>query len=377
MTADEVQRATRSIERRGEPDPSRVRATVPPPAGRGNATPTPATPPPGGRGPVTTIAGESARPPKRRGPWWSLSGIGVWGWVWRVAAVLVLAVIVWGVAGYLVLNSAVSDANARISAAGRAQLTPTSGPMITTPTNILFIGSDSRPDQKIPSRSDTMMVMRVDPNKGVIKYLSIPRDTLLTSGPYANQKINAAYFFGGQAGAISTVKKFTGLSINHIVIVSFTGLSKVVNDLGGITVNNPTPLHNCAYPWPVLHVSFPGGTISLNGTTALEYVRVRDCDTDFQRQQRQQVFLSALKSKIVSPGALLFAPWNGASLIGALSTDMSASDLVQLGWAEMTMSQSKAYRYILPGTAQYIGGVDYVINDPVGSAKVLHAFLGN
>jgi len=370
MTDGEVARAGGSVR-------SAV-ATPPRPAGLDSAPP---PPPPPGRPTRTSGSGDLPPGGRSRRRWWSLHGIGWLGWTWRVAVVLVAAILIWGIAGYITLNSAVSAANSRITASAKKALTPSNGMMVTTPTNILFIGSDARPGQGA-SRSDTMMIMRVDPNSGKIKYLSIPRDTLIDSqncpacGAYVqNQKINAAYFFAGEAGAIQTVEQFTGLPINHIVVVSFDGLTNVVNDLGGVTLNNPTPLKNCGYPGGI-KVSFPGGKITLNGTTALQYVRVRDCDTDFQREERQQVFLSALKSKIISPGLMWQAPWNAASLVSALSTDMSTTDLAQLGWLEMNLSQSKKDHWLLPGTPQFIGNVDYVINDPTASAAIKKAFMG-
>lgn len=371
MTDGEVARASGTPRRSvvAPPRPERTGAGAPPPP-----------PPPPGAPPRTP--GGDARPPRaRRARWWSLRGVGPLGWSIRIVVVLLVAFVVWGIAGYMALSSAVSASNSRITTAARKALTPTSGMMLTTPTNILFIGSDARPGDGA-SRSDTMMLMRVNPNNGTIKYLSIPRDTLIdsqscpTCGSYVqNQKINAAYFFDGEAGAINTVEKFTGLPVNHIVIVSFDGLSQVVTDLGGITLNNPFALNACWYPGNI-HVSFPKGTITLNGTTALQYVRVRHCDSDIQREQRQQVFLSALKSKIVTPGNVWRAPWNAASLVRALSTDMSATDLAQLGWLEMNLGQPKNGKYVLPGTPQYINGIAYIVNDPVASAAVKRSFMG-
>jgi LCP family protein required for cell wall assembly len=348
------------------PRPSQLDSTPPPP------------PPPGRQQPASSSGDLPPDKPSRR--WWSLRGLSWVGWTWRIAVVLVLGLLVWGIAGYIALNSAVSDANSRITASAVKALTPSNGSMLTTPTNILFIGSDARPGQGA-SRSDTMMLMRLDPNSGKIKYLSIPRDTLIDSqscpscGAYVqNQKINAAYFFAGEAGAIKTVEQFTGLPVNHIVVVSFDGLSKVVNDLGGVTLNNPTPLKNCGYTGGI-KVSFPGGPITLNGTTALQYVRVRDCDTDFQRERRQQVFLAALKSAIVSPSLIWKAPWSAASLVSALSTDMSTTDVTELGWLEMSLTQPSKDHFLLPGTPTYIGNVNYVVNDPNLSAAAKKAFM--
>ena len=329
--------------------------------------------PPRGRPAISAFDDAPPRAPSDR-RWWSLRGLGPRGWTVRIVLVLLIAVMAWGIAGYIALNSAVSQANARITTAARKALTPASGSMWTTPTNILFIGADARPGDGA-SRSDTLMVMRVDPNAGKIKYLSIPRDTLVNNGQYAGQKINAAYFFGGEAGAISTVEQFTGLPINHVVVVGFAGLTQIVNGLGGVTLNNPTSLKNCAYTGGI-RVSFPRGLITLNGKTALQYVRVRDCDTDFQREARQQVFLAALKSKIISPSLMWQAPWNGADLVSTLSTDMSTMDLAAFGWQEMNLSQPKADHWVLSGTPTMINGIDYVVTNRAASAAQLKAFLG-
>jgi LCP family protein required for cell wall assembly len=375
---EELRRMTEGEAARAGGSAGTAIATPPRPAPRAPSGPPP--PPPGRSGRAQSAGAEPPASGGRR--WWSLRGIGPLGWTIRIVALILVMFVVWAVAGYLALDSAVSASNARITKAAKAALTPSNGMMLTTPTNILFIGSDARPGEG-PSRSDTMMIMRVDPNAGTVKYLSIPRDTLIDSnscpscGAYVqNQKINAAYFFEGEAGAINTVKKFTGLPVNHIVVVSFNGLSQVVNDLGGVTVNNPTALNACLYPGGI-HVTFKKGMITLNGTTALQYVRVRHCDSDIQREERQQVFLSALKSKIASPLSLWDAPWNGASLVSALSTDMSASDLAQLGWLEMTLSQPKKDHMVLPGTPQYINGTAYIVNSPAASAIIKRRFMGN
>src|SRR5450631_98329 len=183
--------------------PPRAAVVTPPRPSQLDSTP-PAPPPPGRQQAASSSGDLPPDKPSRR--WWSLRGLSWVGWTWRIAVVLVLGLLVWGIAGYIALNSAVSDANSRITASAVKALTPSNGSMLTTPTNILFIGSDARPGQGA-SRSDTMMLMRLDPNSGKIKYLSIPRDTLIDSqscpscGAYVqNQKINAAYFFAGEAG---------------------------------------------------------------------------------------------------------------------------------------------------------------------------------
>ncbi len=159
------------------------------------------------------------------------------------------------------------------------------------------------------------------------------------------------------------MRRLTGLPVHHIISVNFRGFPAVVDKLGGVEVDNPTPLSNCPYPGGRT-VSFPGGTIDLDGDRALEYVRVRKCDDDFQRDRRQQAFLAGLKAKLVSPLSAWRAPWNGAAVVGTLSTDMGVNDLTKFAWLQWRLTQSPEDRYVLAGTPQNIGGVSYVILDP-------------
>lgn len=293
--------------------------------------------------------------------WWSLRGLGVWGFAWRVGILLVVGVTTWGVFGFLAINGAVSTSNARITPSAKKALT-VSGGLLSSTQNTLLIGADSRPGET-RSRADSIMVMRTDPGGGKIKWLSIPRDFRVDLPVTGVQKINAAYFFSGQKGMIRAVENLTGLQIHHIVVVNFRGVRQLVNDLGGITVNNPTTLTNCAYPGGIT-VSFPKGDISLNGDEALQFVRVRKCDDDFRRAARQQAFMAALKGAMTSIPSLPWAPWNGAAAIRAIGTDMGAADLLKLGWLQWRLSQDPKDRIVLAGIPRYVGGVSYVVGEP-------------
>ena len=249
--------------------------------------------------------------------------------------------------------------------------------MLSTPTNILMVGSDARPGET-RSRADTIMIMRLDPDSGRIKYLSIPRDFRVYSGPRLGHiKITESFYHGGQRGIIRAVRRLTGLPIHHLMVINFRGFPRLVDDLGGVTVYNPTALTDCPYPGGRT-VSFPQGNIDLNGERALMYARVRkgSCVSDFARAARQQAVLSALQKKVLSPLSLWNAPWNGAKVVRTLTTDMGTNDLVKLGWLQMRLKHDKADRIILAGTDQMIGGVDYVIGNPDENLRQIQQFVG-
>ncbi len=332
---------------------------------------------------LTTGVGAAERPerppevdpwaPKPDRHWWSLRGIGVWGWTWRVGTIVLLGVVAWGVLGFLSLRGAVADANARITPTAKAALSP-AGPLLSSPQNTLVVGIDARPGET-RSRADSIMVMRTDPGAGKVKWLSIPRDFRVDLPGVGTEKINSAYYFGGQKGIINAVRGLTGLPIQHIVVVRFNGVKKLVDELGGITVNNPTALKSCPYSGGIT-VSFPQGKVELDGERALQFVRVRKCDSDFYRAARQQAFVTALKGKMASVSSVPFAPWNGAAAVRSMGTDMGMSDLIKLGWLQWRLQADSKDRIVLAGIPRMVGGVSYVVGEPDLDEQQLAEFVG-
>jgi anionic cell wall polymer biosynthesis LytR-Cps2A-Psr (LCP) family protein len=121
-------------------------------------------------------------------------------------------------------------------------------------------------------------------------------------------------------------------------------------------------------------VSFPRGKLTLDGARALEYARVRKCDNDFARAARQQALVSALKGKVVSPGSLYRAPWRGAAVVRAISTDLGTVDMVKLGWLQARLDQRASDRIVLVGEPTMIGNISYVVGDPDTNEKLIERF---
>jgi LCP family protein required for cell wall assembly len=330
----------------------------------------PAPPPARPRRPMPSpAAAAGTRKPRRR----FLRGVSRAGWVWRVGVVLLVGFVAWAGFGFLALSGAVGEANDRITSGARRALDSPAGGMLGTPTNTLIIGSDARVGQSGKGLADTIMIMRTDPDSGRVKYLSIPRDFMVQIEGFGTEKINSALSIGGQARMIREVRELTGLPIHHIIVISFRGLPKVVDELGGVTVNNPTALVDCPYPGGRT-VSFPKGRQTLDGARALEFARVRKCDNDFLRAARQQALVAALKGKVVSFGSLHKAPWRGAAVVRAMSTDLGTMDLVKLGWLQARLEQRPADRTVLVGEPTMIGGISYVVGDPDANIRLLERF---
>ena len=347
-------------------------AAPPPPPARGRLRPdAPAEPPRPGRL-ERRQKRALARETRSR---WSLRGIGPGGWIARVVVVMLLGIVVWAGFGYAALNSAVGEANGKITKSAHSALDTPSGGMLGTPENTLILGVDARRG-KTRSRADTILIMRTDPDSGRIKYLSIPRDWRVELPRWGTQKINAAFFFYGQAGMIRAVKSLTGIPINHIMVIKFNGFPKMIDALGGVSVNNPTAIKDCPYE-NGRTVSFPAGRITLDGTQALEFSRVRKCDGDFNRALRQQAVVAGMKSKVLSFGNLWRAPWNGAAVVRTLQTDIGTMDMVKMGWLQARLTQHKGDRILLTGEPQYIDGISFVVQtDPDLNEREIAKFMG-
>ncbi len=290
----------------------------------------------------------------------------------RVGVLLLVAVLAWAGSGYLALSGAASDANKRISAGARAALADPKGGLLGTPENTLIIGSDADRDRS-GARADTLMVMRTDPDGGHIKYLSIPRDLRVELPGVGHVKMGEVFAYRGNRGVIRAIRDEIGLPIHHIMVIDFMGVSKMVDAVGGISLDNPFELRECEYPGG-RRVSFPKGRIELDGAQALVYSRVRKCDGDVERARRQQLVVAALKSKVLSWSSLPAAPWRGARMVRAISTDLSAMDLAKLGWLQGRLKTDAKDRDVLAGDPTSIGGIFYFVLDPDRAETQLRRF---
>ena len=178
-------------------------------------------------------------------------------------------------------------------------------PEANAPAIALVIGSDHRyPDGSAPARSDTLMLVRIDPRTHLISLLSLPRDLWVDIPGFGQDKINAAFSDGGPKTVLETVKQVTGLKVNYLIGVNFHSFTSLVNDMGGVYVPVDqayvhTQAENEALPegerWSVINV-LPGYQL-LTGKNALAFSRFRHTDSDFYRNARQQTFLHAFEQK--------------------------------------------------------------------------------
>ncbi len=171
--------------------------------------------------------------------------------------------------------------------------------------NILILGSDKRAGAEFeedPGRSDTTMLIRLDPDRNAIAVFSIPRDLKVEIPGYGTGKFNEAYAYGGPKLTLQTVKELTGLPINHVVNVDFLGFVRAVYAIGCVYVDVDRRYYHSNEGVPAseqyAEINVKPGYQLLCGKRALEYVRYRHTDTDIVRSARQQDFIGAARQRI-------------------------------------------------------------------------------
>jgi LCP family protein required for cell wall assembly len=174
------------------------------------------------------------------------------------------------------------------------------------PQTILLLGSDQRYvdiKQKNPVRSDTIILMRLDPSKGATAVMSLPRDLKVNIPGHGTDKINAAYAIGGPTLSVRTIRNLLHIPINHVVNVNFGGFRRAVDRLGCVYTdvdrryfNDNRPPFGGGPNYATIDVK--AGYQKLCGQDALDFVRYRHFDTDLVRAARQQQFLADAKDQI-------------------------------------------------------------------------------
>lgn len=191
----------------------------------------------------------------------------------------------------------------------------------------LVIGSDKRANEaEDPGRSDTTMLVRLDPDKGLISMMSIPRDLKVEIPGYGTGKFNEAYSYGGTKLTLRTVKALTGLPINHVVNVDFLGFAQGVYAIGCVYTDVDRRYYHSNEGVPpseqYAEIDVKPGYQLMCGKQALDYVRYRHTDTDIVRSARQQDFLTQARSR-VSVQDIVF---DQGELVEAF-TDYTTSDI--------------------------------------------------
>lgn len=313
---------------------------------------------------------------------------------WAVGALVGLFLLSALLAGYLVFT-AVRDfvAGWQITSSGQPSFTngdpgsngpgnggvqPTAAPLIphqwtgTDRVTILLLGIDRRAGETDRAyRTDSIMILSVDPVAKTGVMLSVPRDLWVEIPGYDTNTINTANFTGdavdypggGPALAMKTVEHNLGIEVDYYVRMDFTAFETLIDTIGGIEVDNPEAIDDPYYPdgsFGYEPFYLPAGRQHLNGHDALRYARTRHDSSDINRAERQQQVVLAVRDKVLSPDMLpqliLKAPPLYQTLNESVQTDLTLDEIVSLALLAQDIPHENLtravidYRYVLDYT---------------------------
>lgn len=199
--------------------------------------------------------------------------------------------------------------------------------------NVLVLGIDSRGTAGDTQNTDTMIVLSLDPLNRTAAMLSVPRDTLVSIPGHGQDKINAAYAYGGPDLAEKTVEALLGIRINSYALIDFGAFTQIVDAVGGVLVDVKRPIRDEAYPtsnYGVERLNIQPGPQLMTGEIALKYARSRHDSNDFSRAKRQQDVISAIRSRLASEGMLARLPSIVGDVGSAVETNFDPANILPL-----------------------------------------------
>jgi polyisoprenyl-teichoic acid--peptidoglycan teichoic acid transferase len=244
------------------------------------------------------------------------------------------------------------------------------------PLDVLVLGVDRRPSaaEGSTSHSDTMMLVRVSPQTGDIRLLSVPRDLLVEVEPGVKDRINTAYLYGGPTGATEVMEDLTGVTVDRFAIVDFGGFEDAIDSLGGVTLDVEQPIR---IGLDGRRVYIPPGKQQLDGLEALAYARYRGTACgDLDRIRRQQRLIAALREQALGWDAITRVPGIVRVMYENVDTNLGIVQAISLGRALVNEGDNGGIRsYQLKGKPEILPNGDAVlVPDQQANEKILENF---
>ncbi len=279
-----------------------------------------------------------------------------------------LAVILCGAGlALLYFGDIMSKLNSGVSADLRSALVKTD--LANEPFYMLLLGTDGSEERDASeeyagvSRSDSIILARIDVPNGTVTLISIHRDTLVDLGEYGENKLNAAYTLGGAALAVQAVSELAGVDISHYAEINFDGFAAAVDALGGVEVEVPIEIDD-----DDAGGHLDAGLQTLSGSQALILCRSRHTyddysDGDSYRAANQRLVLSAIAKKLLASDIVTMAT-TVESMADYVTTDLSLLDIIGLAQALQGFDpDTSLYSAMQPTISEYIDNIWYEITD--------------
>ena len=245
--------------------------------------------------------------------------------------------------------------------------------------NILFLGVDASNnpnDLWTGTRTDTIILVNIDPRTKSVNALSIPRDSkVYLPGDNGVNKINAAHAIGGIEMTKRTIEDTLGVHIDRYIMVHDSAVKEIVDAMDGLDIYVEKPMHYNDYSGN-LHINFSKGDHHLDGQQAVEYLRFRhDALGDIGRTQRQQWLLRSLLNKLKQPATITKIPDIISVAKKYVKTDMSFYEMSQYAALAKHIDMDKIEIAMLPGAPNQKGYISYWILDPEKTQEVVNRVI--
>lgn len=245
--------------------------------------------------------------------------------------------------------------------------------------NILFLGVDASNnpnDLWTGTRTDTIILVNIDPRTKSVNALSIPRDSkVYLPGDNGVNKINAAHAIGGIEMTKRTIEDTLGVHIDRYIMVHDSAVKEIVDAMDGLDIYVEKPMHYNDYSGN-LHINFSKGDHHLDGQQAVEYLRFRhDALGDIGRTQRQQWLLRSLLNKFKQPATITKIPDIISVAKKYVKTDMSFYEMSQYAALAKHIDMDKIEIAMLPGAPNQKGYISYWILDPEKTQEVVNRVI--
>ena len=228
---------------------------------------------------------------------------------------------------------------------------------------IMAIGSDARPGEDMThSRGDALQLVGINTQTGAAAAIGIPRDSYVDIAGHGSNKINAALYFGGPGLMASSVGNLIGIEPDYVMVTRFEGLERMVNGIGGITVDNPISFSDDA----LKPAGFKAGKIRLRGYDAMAFSRIRHnlIGGDFDRSANQQRTLMGILKKIRARADRSgFIQAGVTTVLKSMDTNASPGELFQIAEAIAQVDPKKVTHCVLRGGIGSAGGASVVFPD--------------
>lgn len=235
------------------------------------------------------------------------------------------------------------------------------------PVFMLALGIDGRPGID-SDRADAIHVIGVNAAAGSATILDIPRDTYVSVPGHGRRKINDAFTFGGAELQARVVRELTGADIRFVITTTFAGFPRMVDELGGMPVGVPFPMHD-----PFSGANFPAGIVQMNGAQAFAFARNRHIpDGDLRRSEDQGALIIAALAELRADG-VGSSPAKTLRALGILGRNSRLSgvglvDLYNLGRLGLSIDPARVRNVVMPATLGMAGGASVVFVAPAAGS---------